>query len=40
MDRFDVSLQINLCAMKPYFSPKKQEPLGAQYIDLNENYNK
>ena len=26
--------------MKPYFSPKKQEPLGAQYIDLNENYNK
>ena len=40
MDRFDVSLQINLCEMKPYFSLKRQEPLGAQYIDSNKNYNK
>ena len=40
MDQFFEILQINLYDTKPYFSSKKQGPLGAQYIDSSNNDNK
>ena len=35
-----IFLLINLHDTKPYFSSKKQGPLGAQYIDSSNNDNK